>query len=67
MDRNEWYKSEIKHELATLSGDNYEELVRRVGKETAEHRLESSTRKQRVIELGFLRPTHFVGYKPAGA
>ena len=67
VDRNEWYKSEVRNELTTLSGDNYEALVRRVGKETAEHRLESSTRKQRVIELGFLRPTHFVGYKSTGA
>ena len=67
VDRNEWYRGEIGNELATLSGDNYEELVRRVGKEAAQHRLESSTRKQRVIELGFLRPTHFVGYKPAEA
>ena len=63
----EWYRGEIGNELATLSGDNYEELVRRVGKETAEHRLESSTRKQRVIELGVLRPTHFVAYKSAEA
>ena len=67
VDRNEWYKDEIKHELATLSGDSYRALVGLVGKEMAEHRLESSTRKQSVIELGFLRPTHFVGYKPAGA
>lgn len=67
VDRNEWYRGEIGNELATLSGENYEELVRRVGREAAEHRLESSTRKQRVIELGFLRPTHFVGYKSAEA
>ena len=63
VDRNEWYKSEILKELATLTGDNYEKLVDVVGEETAKHRLESSTLKQRVIEQGFLRPTHFVGYK----
>ena len=67
VDRNEWYRGEIRNELATLVGDSYEELVGRVGKEAAEHRLESSTRKQRVIDGGFLRPTHFVGYKPAVA
>ena len=63
VDRNEWYKGEIENELVTLSGDNYQALVGLVGEEAAEHRLQSSIRKQRVIELGFLRPTHFVGYK----
>ena len=67
MDRNEWYRSEIRKELATLAGDNYEKLVDVVGAETAKHRLESSTLKPRVIDQGFLRPTHFVGIKPAGA
>lgn len=67
VDRNEWYKGEIVKELATLSGPSYEELVKRVGDEMAKHRLDSSVLKQRVIEQGFLRPTHFVGYKPAGA
>lgn len=65
VDRNEWYRGEIGNELATLAGDSYEELVRRVGKEAAEHRRESSARKQRVIDSGFLRPTHFVAYKAA--
>ena len=67
VDRNEWYKVEVGKEIATLSGDNYEKLVEAVGEEMAKHRLESSTLKQRVIDQGFLRPTHFVGYKPAGA
>ena len=67
VDRNEWYKVEVKKEIATLSGDNYEKLVGVVGEETAKHRLESRTLKQRVIDQDFLRPTHFVGYKPAGA
>ena len=67
VDRNEWYRSEIRKELATLAGDNYEKLVGVVGEETAKHRLESSTLKQRVIDQGFLRPTQLVGYKPAGA
>lgn len=66
VDRNEWYKGEVRKELETLSGDNYAKLVDVVGEEMAKHRLESSTLKQRVIEQGFLRPTHFVGYKPAG-
>ena len=64
-DRNEWYRTEIKNELASLAGDNYAKLVRLVGAEQAAHRLKSSTLKQQAIEDGFLRPTHFVGYKPA--
>ena len=67
LERNEWYKVEVEKEIATLSGDSYEKLVGVVGEETAKHRLESSTLKQRVIDQGFLRPPHFVGYKPAGA
>lgn len=66
-DRNEWYRGEVRKELATLSGDSYAKLVEVVGEEMAKHRLESSTLKQRVIDQGFLRPTHFVGYKPAAA
>ena len=65
VDRNEWYRGEVRKELATLSGDNYAKLVEVVGEQMARHRRESSTLKQRVIEQGFLRPTHFIGYKPA--
>lgn len=64
-DRNDWYRGEVEKELATLSGEKYQELVRRLGSEKAAHRLKSSELKQQVIEQGFLRPTHFVGYKPA--
>ena len=67
VDRNAWYKGAIVEELTTLAGDNYEKLVELVGEEMARHRVESSRQKQRVIEQGFLRPTHFVGYKPAAA
>ena len=62
-DRNEWYGQEIKNELATLSGRNYAELTKRIGEEKAAHRVRSSTLKQRVVERGELRPTHFIGYK----
>jgi len=64
-DRNEWYREEIKKELGTLAGNKYDELVRRIGSEKAAQRLKSSSLKQQVIEEGFLRPTHFIGYKSA--
>jgi len=63
-DRNEWYKREIVHELARLSGANYDELARRIGADKAARRLKSSRLKRAVVDRGELRPTHFVGYKP---
>jgi len=63
-DRNEWYQKEIKAELATLAGEKYNQLVQLIGNEAAEHRLQSSRLKQQVVDEGFLRPTHFVGFKP---
>ncbi len=63
-DRNAWYREEIKAEMASLQGDQFAELVRRIGQEEADYRLQSSALKQKVIEEGFLRPTHFVGLKP---
>lgn len=62
-DRNEWYKDTIKDELATLSGEKYEQLASMIGTEQAEYRLKSSQLKQEAIEAGFLRPTHFVCHK----
>lgn len=66
-DRNDWYRQEIKNELAALSGDRYAELAKLIGEDGATHRLESSRLKQIVIERGELRPTHFVGYKSPSA
>ena len=63
-DRNEWYRQEINNELATLSGKNYAELGERIGEQKAAQRLRSSTLKQKVVETGELRPTHFIGRKP---
>lgn len=64
-DRNAWYREEVKAELASLDGDRLAGLAERIGREQAEYRLQSSQLKQQVINEGFLRPTHFVGYKPA--
>ena len=64
-DRNEWYREEVKKELATLSGDSFKQLATRIGKEHADYRLEVSSIKQKVIEQGFLRPTHIIGYNPS--
>lgn len=64
-DRNAWYQDEVKAELETLRGDRFEGLVERIGRAAADYRVESSELKKQVIDEGFLRPTHFVGRKPA--
>ncbi len=64
-DRNRWYCEEVKKEIAALEGDKFGELARMIGRDEADYRLESSLLKQQVINEGFLRPTHFVGYKPS--
>jgi len=63
-DRNEWYKEEIKAELATLEGEKFHQLTKLIGADAADHRLHSSRLKQQVVEEGFLRPTHFKAHKP---
>lgn len=64
-DRNEWYQDLVVEELASLSGDRYDDLVELIGEEQASYRRESSLLKQQVIDIGFLRPTHFVAQKAA--
>ena len=64
-DRNEWYQDLVVEELASLSGDRFDGLVELIGEEQASYRRESSLLKQQVIDIGFLRPTHFVAYKAA--
>lgn len=56
IDRNEWYRQYMAQELGSISGDNYHRLVELVGKQTADHRVASSTLKREVVEQGQLRP-----------
>ena len=57
-DRNSWYAEEIKNEIATMQGENYQKLVEVFGKEVAEQRLNSSLAKEIVVQQGHLRPGH---------
>ncbi|MDH3693049.1 MAG: methyltransferase domain-containing protein [Gammaproteobacteria bacterium] len=63
-DRNEWYAEIVRDEIASVSGTKQAELAKRLGEESARHRLESSTAKLKVVEQGELRPTHLLGRKP---
>lgn len=65
QDRNAWYAEAMAEEIATLSGENYPRLVERLGAEAAAQRLESSTKKQAVVDGGELRPGHLRARKPA--
>ena len=64
-DRNAWYQQEIKRELESLEGENFEKLASMIGAEAAHYRLENSAMKRHAIDDGFLRPTHIVASKPA--
>jgi len=64
-DRNDWYHRIINDELAALRGERFDGLVKLIGEDQAGYRLESSKLKKEVIDDGFLRPTHFVGYRPS--
>lgn len=66
VDRNEWYREEIEHELAAVTGDRYDQLVEQIGTEQAAYRRESSQAKKWAIVDGFLRPTHLYGTSPTG-
>lgn len=63
-DRNRWYLGEVEREIESVSGANFERAVAALGRETAEHRLRSSTIKKQVVEQGELRPCHLRGRKP---
>ncbi len=61
-DRNAFHRGEVAKEVAQLD-EKFDQLVERIGQEQADYRLRSSRMRQQVIDEGFLRPTHFVGYK----
>ncbi len=63
-DRNQWYQTAILDEIATFSGDKFEQLAARLGNAAAEQRRTSSLSKQVVVNRGELRPTHLYGCKP---
>jgi len=63
-DRNAWYREVVRDEIARVSAENQAPLAERIGEAAARQRLASSTAKQRVVEEGELRPTHFHARKP---
>ncbi len=64
-DRNEWYRSEARRERDNLRGALYEGLESRVGGDFLEREVEVWDKMIVAIDLGYLRPTHLRGRKPA--
>jgi len=65
VDRNEWYRQEARNERDHLRGALYEGLESRVGAEFLEREVEVWDKMIIAIDLGYLRPTHLRGRKPA--
>ncbi len=63
-DRNEWYRPIAREETRRLSGELYDQLVSRVGKELVDHEIRTWEALVVVLERGELRPTHWRASKP---
>ena len=64
-DRNEWYRPIAREEVRRLSGELYDQLVSRVGKELVDHEIRVWEALVVVLERGELRPTHWGASKPS--
>jgi len=64
-DRNEWYRHEARQERDNLRGALYEGLASRVDNDFLEREVEVWDKMIVAIDLGYLRPTHLRGRKPA--
>ena len=63
-DRNKWYQTAVREEIATVSGENRERFAAVFGEEQADARIKSSRYKMKVVDAGELRPTIFRAVKP---
>ena len=52
--------------MSALEGEQFDGLINLIGEKEATYRKENSRLKKKAINDGFLRPTHFVGFKPRG-
>jgi len=65
VDRNEWYRQQARQERDEMRGALYEGLNSQVGGEFLEHNIEIWDKMIVALDLGYLRPTHLRGRKPA--
>jgi SAM-dependent methyltransferase len=64
-DRNEWYRTLAAREHASLAGEWYPTIVKRLGEERACHFVNNWRQLLVVLERGELRPAHLKARKPA--
>ena len=65
VDRNDWYRQQARAEREQMAGALYDGLASRIGDEFISHEIEVWDTMIVAIDLGYLRPTHLRGRKPA--
>ena len=65
VDRNDWYRQQARAEREQMAGALYDGLASRIGDEFLSHEIEVWDTMIVAIDLGYLRPTHLRGRKPA--
>lgn len=63
IDRNAWYREEIKKEETQVTGPGFQQLTAAIGEERALTRLESYKVRRAAVDAGALRPCHLNGRK----
>ena len=66
VDRNNWYREEVKRERDQLAGALFADLESQVGREFLEHEIDVWNKLIVAVDQGQLRPTHLRGRKPSG-
>ena len=64
VDRNDWYRQQVREERKLLAGDLYATMTNAVGKESIDHEIEVWDKMIVAVDQGQLRPTHLRGMKP---
>ena len=65
VDRNDWYRQQARDEREQMAGAIYDGLASRIGEEFIRHEIDVWDTMIVAIDLGYLRPTHLRGRKPA--
>lgn len=65
VDRNDWYRQQARAEREQMAGALYEGLASRIGDDFLRHEIDVWDTMIVAIDLGYLRPTHLRGRKPA--
>ncbi len=64
VDRNDWYSTYTREELARLSGPLRDKFVTRFGEQETQYWIDGIRKRMEVVDQGHLRPGHVRGQKP---